>query len=149
MTTLPFDDFDDPGTTTGIDYQSLSGSLLIVEVFETITGIKTAYTPAGETQSAVRVNLTVVDGPQAGEVYRDTLIFPKVLVGQLRSKAGRTVLGRLGLGEAQQGRTAPWELRPASPEDRQKAQAALSRAGRPAPGQSPAQVPSTPSAPPF
>jgi hypothetical protein len=40
------------------------------------------------TTSAVRATVTVIDGDKAGETYDDTLIFPKVLQSQLKSKLG-------------------------------------------------------------
>jgi hypothetical protein len=146
MTSSPF---ADPASPQAIDYQELSGSLLMVEVLGYESGIKTAYTPPGETQNAVRANITVLDGRQAGKVYEDSLVFPKMLIGQLRPRVGRMVLGRLGLGEAKPGMTAPWRLDAATEQDRQRAQAALSSASSSAPGPGPSSPPTTPSEPPF
>jgi hypothetical protein len=146
MTTSPF---ADPAKPSSIDYSELSGSLLMFDVLGYETGIKTAFTPAGETQDAVRATITVLDGPAAGRVYEHALVFPKFLIGQLRPRVSRMVLGRLKLGEAKQGMNAPWTLAAATEEDRLRAQAALSGAASSAPGPGPSSGPTTPSAPPF
>jgi len=121
-------DFADPSTPTGIDYTELSGSLLMVEVLSVEDHVPTVHTKPGERNPAIRANVTVLDGRQAGHVYEDALVFPKVLQGQLRSRVGKTVLGRLGQGDAKQGQNPPWKLAPATPQDRRQAEERLARA---------------------
>ena len=114
--------FATPAASTGIEWASLNGRLLIVEPTEVVKGIATNF----GTTDAVRATVTVVDGAEAGKKYTDTLIFPKVLQSQLSSRVGQKVLGRLGQGQAKPGQSPPWMLNPGSPEDEQKAQAFLS-----------------------
>jgi hypothetical protein len=119
--------FDDPADVTGIDFVALHGCLLIVAPTGYEDHIPTVHTEPGEKTPAVRATVTVLDGAQAGSVIEDTLIFPRVLIGQLRSKVGRLVLGRLVQGEAQKGKNAPWRLDPASAADTAQAEAYLNR----------------------
>lgn len=106
--------FNPPATATGIDWQALKGALLLITVHEVREGITTSF---GVTD-AVSADVAVLDGPETGNVYVDTLIFPRVLQGQLRkSVGGQMVLGRLGQGNAKPGQSAPWSLIAASDED--------------------------------
>jgi hypothetical protein len=118
--------FADPAApSSGISYAELQGSLLLVKVIYVEDHIPTVHTKPGEKNSAVRADVTVLDGPAAGQEYLDALIFPKVLQGQLKSRVGQYVLGRLGQGVAKPGQSAPWMLEPATDEDKRKAEAHL------------------------
>lgn len=90
-------------------------------------------TSMGET-AAVRADITILDGPNAGETYSDQLIFQKVLVSALRSSAGtgQKILGRLGRGLAKPGQTAPYVLQPYTDADAALAKAFLT-GNKPAP----------------
>jgi hypothetical protein len=55
-----------------------------------------------------------------------------VLQGQLRSKVGTKVLGRLGQGVAKPGQSPPWTLVAFSSEDARKAQAYIDGQVKPA-----------------
>ena len=123
MTDMPF---EDPATMAGVDYTALNRSLLMFEVLG-VEEIHTVHSALGERDPAIRANLTVVDGPEAGTHLADVLIFPKVLVGQLRPKVGKLVLGRLVQGVARPGLNAPWTLDAATAQDRQAAAMALAR----------------------
>jgi len=109
----------------GLDLQGLRGSLLLLKVLFLEDHIPTVHTKPGEKSPAIRADVTVLDGPQAGKEYPDTLIFPKVLQSQLRSRIGQLVLGRLGQGQAKPGQTAPWKLDPATHADEQAAESWL------------------------
>jgi hypothetical protein len=122
MTNSPF---ADPAESTGLDYPQLAGSLLMVEVFSHEDHIPTVHTAPGEKNPAIRATVTALDGPLAGTIFDDALIFPKVLIGQLRSRVGKIVLGRLFQGEAHPGKNAPWKLAPANDQDRALAERAL------------------------
>jgi len=111
--------------SSGIDYSALKGALLMIKVIFVEDHIPTVHTRPGEKNPAVRADVTVLDGPQAGHAYQDTLVFPKVLQGQLRSRVGQLVLGRLSQGEAKPGQSAPWKLDAATPADEQVAEAFL------------------------
>lgn len=115
--------FASPGTSSGIDWEALKGSLLVVEATAVETGIKTSF---GD-KDAVRATVSVLDGDSAGESYPDTLVFPSVLIGQLRSRIGQKVLGRLGQGNAKPGQKPPWLLQDATDADKQAAATWLSQ----------------------
>lgn len=117
--------FDGPGSVTGIDYNEIDGRLLLITPREVVTDLVTKV----GTDSAVRGDVVVLDGPGAPIEYRDTLIFPRMLQGQVRANAGtgRMNLGRLGKGEARDGKTAPWML--GEPTDADKAIARRHLAG--------------------
>lgn len=109
--------FSSPATATGLDLKALLGSLLLVEVHSIETGIPTSFGAS----DAVRADVAVLDGDQAGETYNDTLVFPKVLQSQLKSRVGGKVLGRLGQGQAKPGQSAPWVLQEPTEADKQLA----------------------------
>ena len=116
------DPFASPGSTSGLDLKALNGSLLLVEPISVETGVKTSL---GD-KDAVRADVVALDGPDAGTEYKDVLIFPRVLIGQLRSRVGQKVLGRLGQGVARPGQSAPWVLQEATDADKQVGMAWLS-----------------------
>jgi hypothetical protein len=137
------DDFASPSSSSGIDLSSLKGALLVVEVLSVEEHVPTVHTPAGEKSPAIRANVSVIDGPRAGDDYIDVLLFPKVLQGQLRTHVGEKVLGRLGQkAPTSPGKNAAWALDQATEEDRAKARAYTAQ--RTMPSAQPAS-----SAPPF
>ena len=99
----------------GIDYEPLMGHLLIFRVVGLETGILTVH----GVKDAIRADVVDVD---TGETWPDALIFPRVLISQLRPKVGGKVLGRLGQGNAKPGQKAPWLLSEATPDDLARAQ---------------------------
>jgi len=126
----------------GLDLQQLRGSLLLIKVLFLEDHIPTVHTKPGEKSPAIRADVSVLDGPMGGQTFEDTLIFPKVLQSQLRSRIGQLVLGRLATGQAKPGQTAPWKLDPASPADEQAGEAFLRN-------QTPAMSQPASSQPPF
>lgn len=115
------DPFAAPATSTGIDYKEINGALLLIDV----VGVEKDVPTSLGTKDAVRADVVVIDGDQAGESFEDALIFPKVLQSQLRSRAGQKVLGRLGQGVAKPGQSAPWLLAEATETDKATARAHL------------------------
>lgn len=113
MTAIGFDDFASPAASAGFVWEDHKGALLIVEPTRLEEKVPTTF---GE-KDAIRASITVVDGPGAGEVYPDSLVFPMVLIGQLRPNLGRKVLGRVGQGVAKPGQKAPWKLDDPTPAD--------------------------------
>ncbi|MDP9144411.1 MAG: hypothetical protein M3N43_06905 [Actinomycetota bacterium] len=107
MTTTT-DPFDGPSSSTGISWETLNGRLLLITPHEVIKEFQTSY---GQTDT-IRADVVVLDGPGSPEEYKDTLIFPKVLQGQVRANAGtgRMNLGRLGQGNKKPGQSPPWQL---------------------------------------
>ena len=113
--------FAAPATPTGIDWSEQNGKLLLIEPTAVETGIPTSL---GD-KDAVRATVTVITGPDSADVYEDCLIFPRVLQGQVRSRIGQKVLGRLGQGVAKPGQNAPWMLQEATDDDIAKGTAYL------------------------
>lgn len=91
---------------TKIEYEEFLGKLFVIEPLEFEKGISTQH---GETD-AVRANVWVLLGKNNTEEFADALIFPRALVGSLRSKIGSIVVGRLTQGVKQKGKNAPWLL---------------------------------------
>ena len=69
----------------------------------------------GEAEFIV-ADITIVEGPNAGEQFEDAWLFGRVLFGQLKRKIGRTFVGRIVKGQAQKGKSAPWQLDPVDAE---------------------------------
>ena len=116
----------------GIDFKDLSGALLLVDVLGVEDHVPTVHTKPGEKSPAVRANVVVLDGAQAGTRYDDTLIFPKILQSQTKTHVGEKVLGRLGQGTAKPGQSAPWQLNEATPADIAVAEAWVTQNSKPA-----------------
>lgn len=106
-----------PGS--GIKWGDHTGALVVVKVYSVERGIKTDFGPT----DAVRADVAVIDGAGVGEVYRDTLVFPKVLRSQLERSVGSMVLGRVTQGVAKANQSPPWMLGEASADDQAKAAA--------------------------
>lgn len=119
------DPFASPGAASGgLNFEELKGRLLLISPAALESGINTNF---GE-KEAVRADVVVLDGPDAPDEYTDTLIFPKVLIGQLRGKVGQKVLGRLNQGTAKAGQKPPWLLDEATDADKKIGVAYLSGA---------------------
>lgn len=112
----------------GITWADHNGALLLIEVKSFEPGVQTSF----GVNDAVKADVTVIDGPGAGENYIDTLIFPKLLVAQTKSQLGQKVLGRLGQGQGKPGQSAPWLLNEAAAEDIAKAEAWVQQNAKPA-----------------
>lgn len=115
--------FTGPAASTGVDYATYNGALLLIEVKALEHNVRTKL---GE-KDAIRGDIHVLDGKEVGEVIPDTLIFPRVLISQLRPKIGGMVLGRLGQGEKKAGQNAPWVLSEPTDADRAVAVAYLDK----------------------
>lgn len=118
------DMFGGPMSATGIKWEELEGALLLVKPNSYEEDINTAYGKA----NAVSADVTVLDGAKKGEEYRETLIFPKVLAGQVKGYIGTSkfALGRLGRGQAKPGQSAPWLLADPTDSDKDTARAWIS-----------------------
>jgi hypothetical protein len=106
--------FAAPATASGIKWEDYKGHLLMFDVKAQEVGMTTAFGNA----DPIRADIAVLDGPEAGETISDTLVFPRVLISQLKPNVGRKVLGRLGQGAAKPGQSAPWTLSDATDEDK-------------------------------
>lgn len=91
------------------------GKLFVIEPFDVETGIVTD----NGTTDATRANIWVVksaDGTKYDE-YLDTLVFPRVIQGQLRNyRNSGVIFGRLTQGENKKG-NPPWVLADPTPAD--------------------------------
>lgn len=93
-------------TSVGINWDEYKGKLFVIEPLDVEKDIKTVH----GLSDAVVANVYVVrsaDGSKF-ESYEDTLIFPRALRRQTKSKVGKIVVGRLTQGEAQRGQNPPW-----------------------------------------
>jgi hypothetical protein len=96
-----------PGATGDkFDIKAHNGALLLIDVNGLKEQVETVHGPA----DAIACNIAVLDGEHKGDEYDDTLVFPRVLVGQLKSSIGKLVLARLGQGEKKPGKGV-WEGR--------------------------------------
>lgn len=93
------------------------GSLCLIAVNEYVPSITTS---AG-TSAAVRAEVAVIDGPNAGARFPDAMFFGKKIVPQLKASLGSTILGRIGHGEKQAGKNAPYIVEKATAADAAKA----------------------------
>lgn len=109
MTESPF---AAPAAATGIQWDELLGRLLVIEPRAVEAAISTSL---GE-KDAVRADLHVID-QDTPEDYEDVLVFPRVLISQLRPRIGQMVLGRLEKGVAKPGQSAPWRIAEATTQD--------------------------------
>lgn len=124
-------EFDTPGSGELFRNEEHVGELVVVKVLGTEDGVVTENGVA----DCIRADVTVInrDGSVGGE-YLDTLLFGKVIYGQLKRKAGRTVLG-VFIGEPgvkRNGKNVPYTLDPASPEQTELAVRAMTARAEPA-----------------
>ena len=107
---------------SGISYDEFEGKLLVIEPLEVEKDVETVH----GTTDAIRGNVYAVlskDGSKFEE-FEDTLIFPRVLQGQLRKAVGKSlVFGRLVKGEKKPGKNPPWTLADPTPSDTKAATA--------------------------
>lgn len=117
-------EFAQPGEPSGgIKWDSVKDALLLIAVSGAETGVLTTFGPA----DAIRADIAVLDGDQAGDTYPECLVFPKVLAAQLRPKVGQKVLGRVGQGSAKAGQSPPWLLSAATDADVEVARTYLAK----------------------
>jgi hypothetical protein len=107
----------------GIDWNDYKGKLLVIEPLDVEKDIKTIH----GVSDAVRANVYALLGPNESADHEDTLVFPRVLQGQLRRKVGNLVVGRLTQGEARKGQDPPWVLGEPTEKDLAKANEFVAR----------------------
>lgn len=96
-----------PGATGDkLDFTANNGALLRIEVKGLKEAVPTQHGPA----DAISADVAILDGPNKAAELADVLIFPKVIVGQLKASIGQVVLGRLGQGERKPGKNPAWLL---------------------------------------
>lgn len=102
-----------PRSGDKLDLKEVQGRLLHIAVQDVVRDIDTTFGKS----DAVRATVAILDGDKKGTVLEDVLFFPRVIRSQLEQALGETVLARLGQGTAKPGKSAPWILETASPED--------------------------------
>jgi hypothetical protein len=110
-------EFAAPGSSVAFSYEEALGDLLVIDVKEFEESIPTSL---GD-KPAIRADILDVDNPDLSA--EDALIFPRVLVGSLRSRIGQKVLGVLAQGVAKPGQNAPWIIEDASTDTKAVARA--------------------------
>jgi hypothetical protein len=112
--------FDAPAPTSAIKWADHEGRLVLVWPHV----VKQFVFENGETGDVIEGRVIVLDAPGGTPVeYGNTVIFPKLLQGQVRGNIGknRPNLGRVGKGQAKPGKTAPWILLDPNENDKQLA----------------------------
>lgn len=108
--------FQDPASGGDkLPLDQLEGALLLF----TVKGVETDIVTKFGNSDAVKADVAVLDGDHKGELFGDTLVFPRVLRSSLAPHVGSMVIGRLGKGTAKSGQSAPWILNAATAEDKQ------------------------------
>jgi hypothetical protein len=103
---MPFE-IGKPAAGGGIQLKDHVGALIVFVGTSLEANINTAFGPT----NAARVQVVVpLDGPSAGEVYSDCLVFGKVIVPSLTNSDSDIVVGRLVMGAAKAGQNAPFML---------------------------------------
>lgn len=95
------------------DYKANIGALLRIEVREFRPKVDTSFGPA----DAIAADVVILDGPNKGSEYPDSLLFGKVLTGQLQPLVGGVTVVRLNQGEKQPGKNPAWLLTEPTAED--------------------------------
>lgn len=124
------DPFDDPGSLSAIKVADHEGQLLLVWP----QALQRTERLDGE-GDVVLADVVVIDYPGGAIEYKSTIIFPKMIIGQVRRNigTGRPNLGRVGKGEAKKGQSQPWILLVPTEADKRAARAYLDNpAARPA-----------------
>lgn len=99
--------------SSGVNLDDLNGRLLLIDVLDQKHDVPTNYGP----KNPVSANIAILDGPDKGTQHENVLLFPMVLIDQLKVKVGRTVLARLVQGNAKPGQKPPWLLAGATDDD--------------------------------
>jgi hypothetical protein len=107
--------YNDPSTPSGLNWEDINGRLLLINIIKLEADVPTTYGP----KNAIRADIAVLDGPDKGTEYVDTLVFPTLLVRQLERFTGSKVVARLGQGEKKPGQKPPWKLAAATDDEKQ------------------------------
>ena len=112
--------FDNPGTTTSIKWADHEGRLVLIWA-----KVEKPFEYDGETKDVIEAKGVILDPPGGGAPieYGTTVIFPRVMQGQIRGNIGRNRpnLGRVGKGEAKPRQSPPWILIDPTEEDKKLA----------------------------
>ena len=121
---MNYDDlFDGPGSTTAIKFSDHEGRLALIWA-----RAERQHTYDGETKDVIQGDVVILDPPGSDPIeYKNTMIFPRVMQGQVRGNigTGKPNLGRIGKGEAKPRQTQPWILNDPNEQDKKMAVAYL------------------------
>lgn len=81
-------------------------ALVIIRPLRFETAVNTQHGPT----DVLYCDVWAVTGPNAGDHWSDAWITQAVLTRQLKPKQGQLVIGTIGKGQAQSGKSAPWML---------------------------------------
>lgn len=118
--------FNQPRTTgDGINLKDYVGRLILAYPKEIREGVSTSFGP----KDPLLADIVILDGPEAGKEYTDTLIFQGFLIGQLKGYIGdpNPALGRIGYGQGKPGQQPPYMLADFTDADAATATAYLQR----------------------
>lgn len=109
--------FDTPDDRSpALDLDNYKGSLVAVRV----TGTGTSEMDWGPSDY-VEGDVTVIEGPGAGEFHPGAAIYGKFIYNSLKRKVGRTVLGVITQGAEKIKGNYPWKFEAATPEQTERA----------------------------
>ena len=109
--------FDTPDDRSpSLDLETLKGALVAVRV----TGTGTSEMDWGPSDY-IEGDVTVIEGPNPGEVFPSAAIYGKFIYNSLKRKIGRTVLGVITQGTEKIKGNYPWKFDPATPEQTERA----------------------------
>lgn len=114
------DDWDSPATGEQFVIKNYVGALCIFAVNEFLPQFPTKY----GNSDALKCELVILDGPNAGEHFDQAILFGRALMAQLKTKiGGKPVLGRLtqNPADAKMGQSAPYRVADPTDEDKAKA----------------------------
>ncbi len=114
------DDWDSPATGEQFTIKNYVGALCIFAVNEFLPQFPTKY----GNNDALKCEIVVLDGPNAGNHYEQAILFGRALMAQLKTKiGGKPVLGRLvqNQADAKMGQSAPYRVTDPTDEDKTKA----------------------------
>jgi hypothetical protein len=119
---------EQPPVTGGDSWKNAEheGELIVL----TVKGTGEHTFESGEAEFII-ADITVIESAgkegQPGDTFEDAWVLGRVLFGQLKRKIGRTFVGRIVKGQAQKGKSAPWQLDPVSADETARAVAFMNR----------------------
>jgi hypothetical protein len=138
------DPFAAPSRGDQFSAADYKGSLLLFFPTEYHDAVPTKFSEAGKPDpDTVSTHIAVLDGPLAGTVLSDSMVFGRFMVGQLKAGVnGKAVLGRLGQGQNTKG-NPPWVILDPTDEDKGLARTWYQSNGDPRKGEFDAPPPPT------
>lgn len=121
-------EYSEPDTGAYFKPADNIGTLLLLDVLEYRTDYK-GYDEGADDRDGVEVEVTVLDGDLAGEVYLKSTVHQGKLVAALKRKVGGSVLGRLTQGPKVGKKAGAYELGAPTDADKKVADTFLAATG--------------------